>query len=111
MVYPRQTSLWSWASGMWLGTDGNACEGYGFKILNCHPFTLQPNQTHSIDIAFTPDFTLSKVRSTLLLTDATGNVSYYVKRDQIKLSKYFNIFNRSVGELFNNHVCFDFYFI
>lgn len=51
------------------------CEGYGFRILNCHPFTLQPNHTHSIDIAFSPDFTMSKVVRTLRLVDSTGGVS------------------------------------
>ncbi|VDM37502.1 unnamed protein product [Toxocara canis] len=35
------------------------CENRGFKILNCHPFTLAPNQTHIIDIAYTPDFLMS----------------------------------------------------
>lgn len=54
---------------------GEYCEGYGFRILNCHPFTLQPNHTHSIDIAFSPDFTMSKVVRTLRLVDSTGGVS------------------------------------
>lgn len=77
MIYPPQVSLWTWVMG-WTSYDGDACEGYGFRILNCHPFLLQPNQTHSIDIAFTPDFTLSKVLSALLLIDTVGNVSLLV---------------------------------
>lgn len=56
---------------------GEYCEGYGFRILNCHPFTLQPNHTHSIDIAFSPDFTMSKVVRTLRLVDSTGGVTFY----------------------------------
>lgn len=55
--------------------SGEYCEGYGFRILNCHAFTLQPNHTHSIDIAFSPDFTMSKVIRTLRLVDSTGAVS------------------------------------
>lgn len=43
------------------------CEGYGFKVLNCAPFELAPNATKKIDIAFTPDFTLSKIQRTLIL--------------------------------------------
>lgn len=43
------------------------CEGYGFKILNCIPFVLHPNATKKIDIAFTPDLTLSKVTRLLIL--------------------------------------------
>jgi hypothetical protein len=43
------------------------CEGYGFKILNCVPFVLHPNGTKKIDIAFTPDLTLSKVTRMLIL--------------------------------------------
>ena len=26
------------------------CEGYGFRILNCEPFTLMPNSSKKIDI-------------------------------------------------------------
>lgn len=73
-IHPRQNSFSAWMFGYADG-ESEACEGYGFRILNCHPFVLHPNQTHSIDIAFTPDFTLSKARSVLLLTDSTGGVS------------------------------------
>lgn len=27
------------------------CENRGFRILNCHPFRLKPNETHILDIA------------------------------------------------------------
>nr|CRZ22666.1 Bm2436 [Brugia malayi] len=35
------------------------CENRGFHILNCHPFRLKPNETHILDIAYTPDFLMS----------------------------------------------------
>ncbi|VBB31847.1 unnamed protein product [Acanthocheilonema viteae] len=35
------------------------CENRGFRILNCHPFRLKPNETHILDIAYTPDFLMS----------------------------------------------------
>lgn len=28
-----------------------ACENRGFRILNCHPFRLKPNETHILDVA------------------------------------------------------------
>uniref|UniRef100_A0A915Q3R3 Transmembrane protein 131-like N-terminal domain-containing protein n=1 Tax=Setaria digitata TaxID=48799 RepID=A0A915Q3R3_9BILA len=36
-----------------------ACENRGFRILNCHPFRLKPNETHILDVAYTPDFLMS----------------------------------------------------
>ena len=47
--------------------EGQPCEGHGFKVLNCDPFTVEPAQSIDVDIAFTPDFTLSKVTRTLTL--------------------------------------------
>merc|ERR1712045_338882 len=41
--------------------EGHLCEGYGFKILNCESFNLAPNETREIHVAFTPDFTLSRI--------------------------------------------------
>ncbi|VDK82735.1 unnamed protein product [Litomosoides sigmodontis] len=35
------------------------CGNRGFRILNCHPFRLKPNETHILDIAYTPDFLMS----------------------------------------------------
>ncbi|KAJ3658654.1 hypothetical protein Zmor_010381 [Zophobas morio] len=53
------------------------CEGYGFKILNCAPFVLHPNETKKIDIAFTPDLTLSRVVRLLILdTSLSYPVNY-----------------------------------
>ncbi|KAJ8955300.1 hypothetical protein NQ314_006913 [Rhamnusium bicolor] len=43
------------------------CEGYGFKVIDCEPFILPPNGTRKIDIAFTPDLTLTKITRTLIL--------------------------------------------
>lgn len=52
--------------------NGLLCEGYGFKVLNCGPFKLSPNATKKIEIAFTPDFTLSRVERQLLILTSLG---------------------------------------
>lgn len=52
--------------------NGLACEGYGFKVLNCAPFALQPNDTKKIEIAFTPDFTQSRVERNLFIQTSLG---------------------------------------
>uniref|UniRef100_A0A182MRX7 Uncharacterized protein n=1 Tax=Anopheles culicifacies TaxID=139723 RepID=A0A182MRX7_9DIPT len=41
------------------------CEGFGFKVLDCTPFELAPNESRKIEIAFAPDFTLSRVMRVL----------------------------------------------
>ncbi|CAB3403597.1 unnamed protein product [Caenorhabditis bovis] len=33
-----------------------SCENRGFRILNCYPFRLLPNESYALDIAYTPDF-------------------------------------------------------
>lgn len=48
------------------------CEGYGFRVLQCQPLTLLPNQSHSVEVAFTPDFTQTRVRRTLRLHSTVG---------------------------------------
>lgn len=52
--------------------NGLECEGYGFSVLNCGPFELPANGTRKIDVAFTPDFTLSKVQRTLNIQTSLG---------------------------------------
>ncbi|EPB72905.1 hypothetical protein ANCCEY_08012 [Ancylostoma ceylanicum] len=39
-----------------MSINGVPCENRGFRILNCYPFRLQPNETYSLDVAYTPDF-------------------------------------------------------
>ncbi|XP_030304856.1 transmembrane protein 131 isoform X2 [Calypte anna] len=41
--------------------SGYTCEGYGFKVVNCHEFALSANASKDIVILFTPDFTASRV--------------------------------------------------
>lgn len=53
------------------------CEGYGFRVLNCEPFELLPNGTHKVDIAFTPDFTLTKVQRLLILETSLNEYVNY----------------------------------
>ncbi|KAK4301005.1 hypothetical protein Pmani_026827 [Petrolisthes manimaculis] len=48
------------------------CEGYGFKVLDCEGFQLAPNGSHKVDIAFTPDFTLSKIQQRLIIHTSLG---------------------------------------
>ncbi|XP_024134590.1 transmembrane protein 131 isoform X1 [Oryzias melastigma] len=50
--------------------NGQTCEGYGFKVLNCQEFALEPNSSKDLVILFTPDFTSSRViRELKLVTD------------------------------------------
>uniref|UniRef100_A0A1I7XH73 TMEM131_like domain-containing protein n=1 Tax=Heterorhabditis bacteriophora TaxID=37862 RepID=A0A1I7XH73_HETBA len=39
-----------------MSINGVPCENRGFRILNCYPFRLQPNETYLLDVAYTPDF-------------------------------------------------------
>ncbi|KAJ8407276.1 hypothetical protein AAFF_G00278500 [Aldrovandia affinis] len=57
---------------------GYACEGYGFKVLNCQQFALKPNASKEIIILFTPDFTTSRVTRELRLVTAGGSAFVFV---------------------------------
>jgi len=59
-----------WVTGF--DIDGTPCEGYGFKVLDCEPFELPANDSRKINIAFTPDFTLSRVARTLTIRTSLG---------------------------------------
>lgn len=50
---------------MYIG--GQLCEGFGFRIIQCWPFELKPNGSTKIEIAFTPDFTLTRVTQMLTI--------------------------------------------
>ena len=55
--------------------EGIPCEGYGFKVLNCQGFDLPPSEVKEIDIAFSPDFTLTKVtRKLTILSNINKNM-------------------------------------
>ncbi|XP_012677251.2 transmembrane protein 131 [Clupea harengus] len=58
--------------------SGQACEGYGFKVLNCQEFALKPNASKDLVILFTPDFTLSRVIRQLKLVSAGGSEFTFV---------------------------------
>ncbi|KAI6215115.1 hypothetical protein M3Y94_00347300 [Aphelenchoides besseyi] len=47
--------------------SGTSCEDRGFRVLNCQPFSLSPNETHSLEIAYTPDFLMSVNEAALQL--------------------------------------------
>ncbi|XP_031230064.1 transmembrane protein 131-like isoform X4 [Mastomys coucha] len=53
-----------------LKINGYNCQGYGFEVLDCHPFSLSPNTSRDISIVFTPDFTSSWVIRELMLVTA-----------------------------------------
>ncbi|XP_050647953.1 transmembrane protein 131-like isoform X3 [Macaca thibetana thibetana] len=53
-----------------LKINGYNCQGYGFEVLDCHQFSLDPNTSRDISIVFTPDFTSSWVIRDLTLVTA-----------------------------------------
>ncbi|KAM9848708.1 transmembrane protein 131 [Aulostomus maculatus] len=58
--------------------NGQACEGYGFKVLNCQEFALEPNASKDLIILFTPDFTSSRVIRELKLVTCGGSEFVFV---------------------------------
>ncbi|MBN3299640.1 TM131 protein, partial [Amia calva] len=58
--------------------SGYACEGYGFKVVNCEEFALKPNASRDIVVLFTPDFTASRVIRELKLVTAGGSEFVFV---------------------------------
>ncbi|XP_041647015.1 transmembrane protein 131 [Cheilinus undulatus] len=58
--------------------NGQACEGFGFKVLNCQEFALKPNTSKDLIILFTPDFTSSRVIRELKLVTCGGSEFVFV---------------------------------
>ncbi|XP_047442865.1 transmembrane protein 131 isoform X2 [Mugil cephalus] len=58
--------------------NGQVCEGYGFKVLNCQEFALMPNASKDLVILFTPDFTSSRVIRELKLVTCGGSEFVFV---------------------------------
>ncbi|NXT73757.1 TM131 protein, partial [Zapornia atra] len=58
--------------------SGYTCEGYGFKVVNCHEFALGANASKDIVILFTPDFTASRVIRELKFITAGGSEFIFV---------------------------------
>ncbi|XP_075283229.1 transmembrane protein 131 [Opisthocomus hoazin] len=58
--------------------SGYTCEGYGFKVVNCHEFALSANASKDIVILFTPDFTASRVIRELKFITAGGSEFVFV---------------------------------
>ncbi|XP_032238964.2 transmembrane protein 131 isoform X2 [Nematostella vectensis] len=61
-----------------ISISGYECEGYGFKVLNCKSFILNPNTSRRIEIAFTPDFTMSRVTRKLEVKSTFGPVMEFM---------------------------------
>nr|CAD7393566.1 unnamed protein product [Timema cristinae] len=81
--------------------NGLPCEGFGFKILNCNAFLLPPNTTRKIDVAFTPDFTLSKIQRTLSIVTSLGmEVNYTLETTlpPVYLASCSSVLNRPTWE-------------
>ncbi|EHB10603.1 Transmembrane protein 131 [Heterocephalus glaber] len=58
--------------------SGYACEGYGFKVVNCQEFALSANASRDIVILFTPDFTASRVIRELKFVTTSGSEFVFV---------------------------------
>lgn len=80
--------------------SGYPCEGFGFRVINCQPFLLPINASKKIDIAFTPDFTLSKVNRilTVLTPDASVNYTLTATLPPYFLSQCSNAIRRPTWE-------------
>ncbi|XP_070834113.1 transmembrane protein 131-like isoform X1 [Chaetodon trifascialis] len=57
---------------MSMNINGYKCQGFGFEVLQCRPFSLDHNSSSEITIAFTPDFTSSWVIRDLTLVTSRG---------------------------------------
>ncbi|XP_034544455.1 transmembrane protein 131-like isoform X3 [Notolabrus celidotus] len=57
---------------MSMNINGYKCQGFGFEVLQCRPFSLEHNSSSEITIAFTPDFTSSWVIRDLTLVTSRG---------------------------------------
>jgi hypothetical protein len=55
-----------------INIESYPCEGYGFKVLNCAPLQLMPNESKKIEIAFSPDFTLARIVRQLNFVTSIG---------------------------------------
>ena len=64
--------------------EGIPCEGYGFKVLNCQGFDLPPLEVKEIDIAFSPDFTLTKVTRKLTILSN-------INKDMVRKQDFVNL--------------------
>ncbi|KAK9497853.1 hypothetical protein O3M35_003765 [Rhynocoris fuscipes] len=82
--------------------NGLPCQGYGFRILNCQPFHLPPNSSKKIDIAFTPDFTLSRVTRllTILALDMSANYTLMATLPPSLLGACAHVIGRPIWEPF-----------
>ncbi|KAK0137410.1 Transmembrane protein 131-like [Merluccius polli] len=58
---------------MSMNINGYRCQGFGFEVLQCRPFSLDHNSSSEITIAFTPDFTSSWVIRDLTLVTSRGS--------------------------------------
>ena len=62
-----------------LSINNAGCKRYGFQIHDCEPFTLKPNETTEIQISFSPDFSASIVKRSLVVSTSHGDISFNVE--------------------------------
>lgn len=63
--------------------EGKRCEGFGFRILNCWGFRLQPDTMEKIEIVFTPDFTLARIDRVLSFETSLHYAINYTLASQV----------------------------
>lgn len=59
-----------------LSINYGSCRDYGFRVSPCGPFTLQPNEEILISITFSPDFSSSIVKRSLIVSTSQGDISF-----------------------------------
>lgn len=82
------------------------CQSYGFRVVNCSSFTIQPNESHRIEVAFTPDFSLFHVEQFLVIrTSLTGvSPSLSRKRENVTIDPNGNLLLRLVATVSSHAV-------
>ncbi|XP_050308013.1 transmembrane protein 131 [Anthonomus grandis grandis] len=66
--------------------NGFNCEGYGFKVIDCEPFSLMPNSSKTIDILFTPDLALHEVSRMLHIQSSLNTCVNYTLKAKVSRS-------------------------